>query len=159
VDGAVEIYDENMQRVIDVWKPAYRGVPFKQLISLNGKCFFGPTWMVRRDPEMKYGFEDGITHGEDLLFYITIAAQGEYHFTEDWVLNYRKSASSTMGNLDGLARGYRTLGGIIFSKYKQDINLFQRMVFWYKVRKIMFLSFVTNREMSKAFRFLILGNI
>jgi teichuronic acid biosynthesis glycosyltransferase TuaG len=155
VDGSVNVYDHSLSQVIRVWRPSYAGEPFGQLLSLSGKCFFGPTWMIKRDLHMEYSFQEGMTHGEDLLFYITIAPQGVYAFTEDVVLHYRSNPFSAMRNLDALARGYRQLGKSIFKKYR--ISVIRRLFFWMKVRKIMFLSFTSNGEFGKGLEYLIFG--
>ena len=75
VDGKVKVYDGVMKKEIATWEPSFRGYPLEELVSLSGKCFFGPTWMVRRDKNKQYQFQEHITHGEDLLFYIEMAKE------------------------------------------------------------------------------------
>ncbi|NOS92184.1 MAG: glycosyltransferase family 2 protein, partial [Cyclobacteriaceae bacterium] len=108
-DGLVHVYDASLQKLLYQWKPRKQGYVFHDLIRLTGNCFFGPTWMVKRLAGVNYRFENGMTHGEDLLFYITLAKDGEYAFTEDCILHYRKNEQSVMNNLSGLGRGYATL--------------------------------------------------
>src|SRR5690606_13816089 len=86
VDGPVSIRDENLETETGRYSPDFRGMPLPCLISLSGKCFFGNTWMVRIDKHKNYRFQPGLTHGEELLFYLMIADSGLYDFTHETVL-------------------------------------------------------------------------
>ncbi len=157
VDGLVRVFDASLQNQLYQWKPRKQGYVFHDLIRLNGNCFFGPTWMVKRIPGVNYRFENGMTHGEDLLFYISLARGGEYAFTEDCILHYRKNEQSAMNNLAGLGRGYALLASKLAQTQGAHFSLWDRFLFQFKIRKIMFLSFASNREYRKAFEYVILG--
>ena len=62
--------------------------------------------MIRRLSKIPYRFKEGLTHGEDLLFYISIANHGFYSYTKDIVMIYRSGNYSAMSNLQGLEEGY-----------------------------------------------------
>jgi glycosyltransferase involved in cell wall biosynthesis len=149
VDGTVLVHDHDMKKVHRIWRPAFTGKPWPMLVRLSDKCFFGPSWMIRRDNSREYKFEGGLTHAEDLLFYISIADQGNYAYTNDTVLLYRKNAGSASSNLDGLARGYRT----VFNRLKPRLSLPQRMYLSFRVRQIMFLSYLSKGCTGKALKF------
>jgi teichuronic acid biosynthesis glycosyltransferase TuaG len=157
VDGFVQVYDATLQKPLYQWRPREQGRIYKELIRLTGNCFFGPTWLIKRMPETNYRFVEGMTHGEDLLFYISIANDGEYAYTEDCILHYRKNEQSVMNNLSGLGRGYTFLASKLAEMNGADFTLWDRFVFHLKVRKIMFLSFCSNRDYRKAFEYVILG--
>jgi teichuronic acid biosynthesis glycosyltransferase TuaG len=157
VDGFVHVYDATLQKPLYQWRPRAQGRIFKELIRLTENCFFGPTWLVKRMPETSYRFVEGLTHGEDLLFYISIAKDGEYAYTEECILHYRKNEQSVMNNLSGLGKGYAFLASKFAEMGSTDFTLWDRFLFHLKIRKIMFLSFWSNREYRKAFEYVILG--
>lgn len=157
VDGLVKVYDARLEKLLYQWKPRKQGYVFRDLIQLTGNCFFGPTWMVKRMPGVNYQFEIGMTHGEDLLFYISLAKYGEYAFTDDCILHYRKNEQSVMNNLSGLGKGYAILATRLAQVHGAYFNRWDRILFHSKIRKIMFLSFLNNQEYRKAIEYLILG--
>ncbi|MBI3233841.1 MAG: glycosyltransferase [Bacteroidetes bacterium] len=157
VDGPVHVFDSAMRNLITTWAPSYEGNPFNQLVRLTGKCFFGPTWMIRINPSITYLFEERLTHGEELLFYISISKNGQYSFSRECILNYRKHSNSAMSNLIGLGRGYAILGTILAEKYGSQVKMIDRLFYQLKSRKIMFLSFIANQEYKNAFSYLLFG--
>lgn len=157
VDGRVEIYDEDYKKVLREWSPSLRGNVLSDLVRLKGGSFFGPTWMVRRDAKQTYEFDTQLTHGEDLLFYISIAAQGNYTFTNEVILRYRKSSSSAMSNVFGLAHGYHYIGRRLGEI--EGVGKLDKLVFGVKVRKIMFLTLARKRKLWLAVKFLISGSV
>jgi teichuronic acid biosynthesis glycosyltransferase TuaG len=157
VDGLVLVFDASLQKQLYQWKPRRDGHVFRELIRLTGNCFFGPTWMVKVMPEKVYRFEDGMTHGEDLLFYISIANSGEYASTEDCILHYRKNEQSVMNNLTGLGRGYSVLASKLIETQGSNFTMWDRFLLHVKIRKIMFLSFCSDGDYRRAFEYVILG--
>jgi glycosyltransferase involved in cell wall biosynthesis len=155
VDGIVHVYDDSLQNVLEVWKPKFDGMPFKELIRLKGTCFFGMTWMFRRDRAIVYRFCEGMTHGEDLLFYIEYASSGRYVGASECTFWYRKNKTSAMSNMAALGAGYRQLGKFIFEKF--SVSKISQLKFWMKTRKIMFLSFIDHGEYWRGTRYLVLG--
>lgn len=153
VDGVVIVKDENLQNVIRTYFPKFKGIPWKELISLSDKCFFGPTWMVKNE-RISYKFEETLTHGEDLLFYISISANGIYNYTQETILFYRKGYQSAMTNLIGLEEGYKKIYKILKYQFKIEKLYFTG----FKIKKIMFLSFLKNRQWKNAFKILLTYN-
>lgn len=158
-DGGVIIFDEKLKTVQRVWKPSARGLVFRKLIRLSESCFFGPTWLVRCHPSENYVFEETMTHAEDLLFFISLSRSGRYDFVNEDVLMYRSSSRSAMKNLKGLAVGYQMFRGKIVKRFGEDVTLCDRLWLWFKVRKIMTLSFFSEGRTSDAFRFLVTGDV
>jgi glycosyltransferase involved in cell wall biosynthesis len=109
-DGEVILFNSDYSKEINKWSPRYYGNPLEDLLQLGGKSFFGPSWMIKRKKEKTYQFKEGLSHGEDLLFYINLAREGGlYGYTEEPVLYYRKGHQSAMSNLKGLEKGYRSI--------------------------------------------------
>ncbi|TVQ86147.1 MAG: glycosyltransferase family 2 protein [Bacteroidetes bacterium] len=109
VDGRVEVRDLNQKNILRVFQPSFQGNPFDKLISLSGDCYLGLTWMIRRAQNKTYRFKEGMTHCEDLLFYVEISQNGIYNYVEQTVLIYRINPESAMSNLKGLESGYNKL--------------------------------------------------
>jgi glycosyltransferase involved in cell wall biosynthesis len=107
VDGHVQKMDAVMVNKLELWKPIFEGEPLTDLLSLTGRSFLGNTWMIRRNLQFEYKMKEGLSHGEDLLFYIQIAKEGgQYTFVDEIVLFYRITSLSAMSNLKGLENGY-----------------------------------------------------
>jgi glycosyltransferase involved in cell wall biosynthesis len=107
VDGVVHVMDATMRDTLRIYRPAFVGQPFHELVALSGKCFFGPTWMVRWPAEPAVRFTEQAPPAEDLLFALHYSAPGRnYRYTEAPVLLYRKTPNSSMTRLDRLERAY-----------------------------------------------------
>ncbi len=106
VDGKVEVRDMVHEKLIRIYRPGFRGNVLPEYVRLNERCFFGPSCMIKRSPGKPYRFKEGLTHGEDLLFYISIADEGLYSYTNDLVMIYRSGNRSAMSDLPGLEKGY-----------------------------------------------------
>ena len=152
VDGRVEIRDIITNKLIRVYQPDFRGNALSQFVRLNEKCFFGPSCMIKRLPNIDYGFKEGLTHGEDLLFYISIANEGLYSYTTDLVMTYRSGNYSAMSNLQGLEKGYYD----IYHELKKmpaispkDLEIYKR-----KTTFIMFKSYLGNGHILPAIKVL-----
>ena len=157
-DGAVEVFDSTMSIRERTWTPEQPQSLLKSLVRLDTKCFFGPTWMMRRKPSVVYQFDESLTHGEDLFFYMSYAHLGKYSCTRHVVLKYRRSAHSAMKNMLGLANGYSSIRrklGIL----QPGISLADRTTFSLRIRKIMFLIFINAGKSRSALKYLILGHI
>lgn len=141
VDGTVQIYDQILKKKKTTWSPSYRGNPINQLLSLSESCFFGLTWLVRRDKNKIYQFHEGLTHGEDLLFYIELALEGgKYDYTDHDILHYRKGHSSAMKNLNGLEKGYRYIYRTLLNH--DHIPTEKAEIFKRKAKRIMLKSYL-----------------
>lgn len=146
-DGVVVKMDSKMERKVTEWRPDFKGNPFEDLALLSGKSFFGPSWMIRRNRDINYAFVDGLTHCEDLLFYMTLAKTGgNYIHVNETILNYRLHGNSAMSNIDGLAFGYRFVySWLVNSDFKYLSRLFKK-----RANRIIFRSYLRAFRPLKA---------
>lgn len=152
VDGKVEIWDQYFNKQFAKWSPRYKGNPLNSLCTLDGKTFFGPTWMIRCQNEVKYRFEEEQTHGEDLLFFIHISCQGGlYDYVQKSSYQYRKGHSSAMSDLKGLAEGYDFIYRQLLGQTGVDKKLAQ--VFRWKSRLNMLKSFLGRGELFAGLKY------
>lgn len=148
VDGAVSVRDAHMRGQLRRTTPSLRGDVFSALVRLNESCFFGPTWMIKREAGVTYRFQEGLSHGEDLCFYLSLARNRTYDFVDDEVLWYRKGHTSAMSNVDGLKNGYRHFYGYAkaLGAETADLKYTRR-----RIRRIVFLSYwFDQRSPAKA---------
>ncbi|MFW5892300.1 MAG: glycosyltransferase family 2 protein [Bacteroidota bacterium] len=153
VDGVTEVKNSDLTKTLFVFEPRFTGNPHNELLKLSDKCFFGPTWFIKRNNKKGYHMNETLTHGEDLLFYIEISTKGTYRYVNDKIYIYRKSANSAMTNLKGLEKGYIELWKII--RQKSMYNKKQLFLLRLKIKKIMLLSYLKNRQPVKALKTLI----
>ena len=150
VDGRVEFMDTHSNTISGgFYQPSFDGKPYEQLLKLNSACFFGPTWMIKRDKTLNYTFDPSFTHSEDIYFFLTISKGKIYSYTKQAILNYRKTSSSAMANLDGLEHGYINL----LKKCRTELKVkpVQLMELKLRTAKIMFLSYLFNgKKVFKA---------
>ena len=149
VDGKVFVKNENLDQMIRTYQPCFTGNPLKKLIRLSHDCFLGNTWMVRRQPGFNYQFKEGLTHGEDRLFFIGLANQGKYAYTESPVLIYRRRQGSAMSNLKGLQKGYENLYKTVKNKVPGR-SVGDLLFLKYKIMRIMFLSNISAGKPGPA---------
>lgn len=155
VDGIVEKWNHSFTQVEGIWRPNYKGNPFTDLLRMTGSSFFGPSWMIKRDRSLDYKFESTLTHGEDLLFFLTLSRDRstEYSFTEEKILKYRVHSDSAMrSGLKKLENGYLKLGSIVegWTEVAPD----ELSTYYRKVKSIMFKSFLRRMRLLDAFKIL-----
>lgn len=109
VDGKVIDVSADGTKELNSYVPNYLGDPIKKLCMLSPDVFKGNTWMIKRDKAIYYAFHEGLTHGEELLFYLKYATGAFYSFTPEAVLFYRRHQVSAMSNVEGLANAYLLL--------------------------------------------------
>jgi len=149
VDGGVIQFDQWLTRRIRIWQPDFTGNPRYNLISQNGRCFFGNTWMIKRKPGLNYSFEEKLTHGEDLLFYLSICSDHSmYNYSRDIILHYRTGHKSAMSDLIGLERGYNQ----IYHMLQGDKSIPSAWLEKYrkKTKSILFRSYFGNLHFKKG---------
>lgn len=151
VDGQVIVKDFLLKKEERRWWPDFKGNPLQDLAGLTGKSFFGATWMIRREINKCYRMHAGLSHSEDLLFYMELARQGGlYRYTNEVILIYRNRPFSAMKNLEGLENGYRRVFHIINRWAEIDASLLER--FRRRSKRIMFRSYLRKGLIGKAFR-------
>jgi len=149
LDGEVDIFNHNLKRKLDHWKPSLQGNPLNQLLNLSDSCFWGLTWMIRRSNNKVYPFHENLSHGEDLLFFIELAQSGgRYDFVEDVILHYRKGHTSAMKNLKGLEKGYH----YIYKSFSKNEKISANQAGLYKkiAGSIIFKSYLGKYQMYNA---------
>ena len=150
VDGRVEVRDMNQKKILRVYQPTFQGNPFDKLINLSGECYLGLTWMIRRDQNKTYRFNEGMTHCEDLLFFTELSQDGIYDYVEQTVLIYRINPKSAMSNLKGLESGYNKM--IHELKQKSLIDGKQEKLLSKKTNLIMLKSYLKKGMIFNAAR-------
>jgi len=106
VDGKVLFKDGQMREVLRTFVPDFEGEPFPELLALRSSCFMGFSWLIRWQRDGSPRFTTRVTHGEDLCFYLDYSPGKRYAHVPVEVLHYRRTGSTVMSNLDGLARSY-----------------------------------------------------
>lgn len=153
VDGLVVFFDEAWNKTGRTWSPTFTGPPLKELALLNGKCFAGPTWMIRRDHARTYQMKAGLTHGEDMLFYMELARRaGSYAFIKEEVLHYRRHRQSAMRNAVALEKSYWEIYRYIAAW--EELSWYHRLMYKFRVKKFMSLEYL-HRGMVKEFCYLL----
>ncbi len=150
VDGRVNVFDSRSGETVREYLPCFEGNPFNELLSISEKCFFGPTWMIKRLENKSYCFLEGLTHGEDLLFYLSISRSGHYQSTSSLIYLYRKGHVSAMTNLKKLEKGYFRLYSEISSW--QSVSSERSRWFHKRIKSIMFKSYLVSGNIFNALK-------
>lgn len=82
-----------------------------RLAALDERVFFGPFYMLRRSRIESQRFPAGLSHCEDLCFFLELADQANlvYGAVDAEVYEYRKHGASAMSDVDGIESGYLAL--------------------------------------------------
>lgn len=82
-----------------------------RLARLQEGVFFNVNYMLRRAVIGDHRFPEGLSHCEDLIFFLALAHDKalRYGAVRDTVYEYRVQPASAMSNLDGIERGYLEL--------------------------------------------------
>ena len=146
VDGKILVKDVNMSDTLRTYIPYYKGRLLPRLLSLDSRVFFNVCYMFRKNILGSVRFKEGMTHAEDLLFYIELAYRNNvrYDCIDKEVYCYRSGHDSTMTNLHGLENGYVAL----LQSVKELPNISKKayIIFKLKIMKIMFLSWIGRKE-------------
>ena len=157
VDGSIEVRDETLTCRIRESNPTISGNSFNYLVRLSGKCFNGLTWLIKRNVTTTYRFKEGLTHGEDLLFYISIAQGRKYDYVNDIILLIRKRRNSTMSDFEGLGRGYQIVLHEIKKIYRENLSLMDVLINDFRRRKIMLLSYLSVGDFKSGVTYFLCG--
>lgn len=157
VDGYVEVFDERMAGRMKTWRPSPHGRVIASLFGLRSDCFFALTWMMRVVPGTAYVFDEQMTHAEDLLFLTGVSLTGEYDYVHLPIYQYRLTRASAMTKTDGLGKGYWQYYHKVCKLYPAEMTERMKWVLSIKIRKIMFLSYLADRNVVKALQYLVMG--
>ncbi len=151
VDGKVIKMDLKLNVIEAIWTPSFFGNPFTDLIHLTRKSFFGPTWMIKSELISANHLVEGLTHGEELLFYMNLSKKsGTYSFTEEPILYYRNNPNSAMKNLKALEKGYRFIESQI--KCWPEVGKSDLRIFRCKYKRAMTLAYLRKKSIQEAFK-------
>lgn len=149
LDGIVLKMNSSMSSENWEKKPQYQGAPLHDLVRLTGKSFIALSWIIKRKENHDYRFKEGLSHGEDLLFFMELARfGGRYSFVNIPVLYYRDTESSAMKNIDLLERGYRSIEREIDNW--PELSLMDLIIYKYRWRKFMALDYLKRGKIRKT---------
>jgi len=150
VDGIVLIKDEKLHKTLRKYKPYYKGKLLPKLLKLDDRVFFNVSYFLR-SKNYDIRFNEKMTHVEDLLFYIELSKEYNlvYGYIDEEVLWYRSGNVSAISNLDGIENGYlQLLKKLEYLKMNKQSILYLQ----FKLSKIMFLTWINNKNYVKAFK-------
>jgi teichuronic acid biosynthesis glycosyltransferase TuaG len=153
VDGQViRTTDTKNVAGCEVRTPNFKGNPQAALMCLDMRCFSVPCWLIRRLPSQTYEMEVGMTHCEDILFYIALSENPAYLYDSvpQVILYYRLHAQMAMTKLDKLEQGYKDFYMLLKKRYAPKWSIIWYLK--YKIIRIMFLSYLRKGEIGKALR-------
>lgn len=152
VDGNIRIKDTDMKNDIRVYEPYYQGLLLSRLVALDNRVFFNVCYMFRRDVLGEIRFKENMTHAEDLLFYMKLSSSHpvQYGFIPETIYWYRSGHTSAMTNLNGLENGYLQLLQEV--QKLQNISKADSFIFKTKIAKIMFLSWLRQKQIANALK-------
>ena len=150
-DGAMQALDSWTRRVKWTRSPWFNGMPFDQLMRLDGSAFSGNTWLVKRLPDQTYQLPEHMDHSEDNAFYLGICRQGRYVSTPRVVLHYRVGHPSA--NSDPL-RGHQGYLDLFqwMRKLTPPPTQAQLDRAWQRLRRFMFRDLVKRGHFISALR-------
>jgi len=149
VDGGVRKIDP-IGNELSLEQPRFEGAPFDELLSLSGSCFIGITWLIRKKEGVVYRFNSEIKHGEDLLFFLSIAHSGVYTAIDSRIYEYLMRPGSAMSDLKGLEKGYQTLEDELGTW--NQVTTGQLSQFRKRWKKIMVKSYLKAGKINEALR-------
>ena len=151
VDGQILVKDVDLVTLIRTYTPYYQGKLLPELLALNSHVFFNVCYMFRTEILGDIRFKNGMTHAEDLLFYIALSSKSDvmYGFVSEIIYVYRFGHASAMTNLVGLEEGYI----VLLKEIKKDksISRISYLILKLKILKIMFLSWIYKNKFTSSF--------
>lgn len=109
VDGVVRFMNKDLSVEIRRSSPSRCTVElYEKLVDLNERFFSASSYMIRRSLIEQAQFPIGVTHAEDLVFFLRVAwkSRALYSSVLEPTYIYRTGHGSAMQNLDGLEAGY-----------------------------------------------------
>ena len=126
------------------------GPLLQRLARMEEGVFFSPNYMLRREKIGHHRFPVGVTHCEDMIFFLTLANEADlqYAAVPEVVYEYQVQPQSAMTNLDGLERGYLEL--VRRSADLHRIDAAARLVQYRRVRRILYRSWLRRLRPDRA---------
>lgn len=153
VSGQISLRGSSLLEEIRRHKPRVRGELAPELLRLNPEvfCQLG-SYLFRAQVAKAIRFKPGMTHSEDLLFFIQLASQQKmcYGCVGEVVYHYRTGHTSAMKNMPGLEGGYFTL--IEEVRRLPGVTAWQMARLRLKIAKILLLSWGAVRQWVRGMR-------
>lgn len=149
VNGGVRVTSEG--RLLRQYHPDLdQGPLLDRLARLEEGVFLGVIYMLRRAGIGDHRFLEGLSHCEDLIFFLTLAHDKalRYGAIRDTVYDYRVQPASAMSNLDGIERGYLEL--IRRSQALSGLSPATRHAQMQRVRRILVRSWLRRLRPDRA---------
>ncbi len=155
--GGVAFFVDDPSQPHRIWRPGYRGDPLRPLVRLDSRVFCNPSYFLRADPHSTVKYSTELTHGEDLLYFLELAAERRLHFDHlnEVVYCYRMHQGSAMSNLRGLEDGYWRILAFVSSLADARITIFDKIYLRLRIARIMLLSYLKAGEVKCAVRVLL----
>lgn len=154
VDGVVRVMDAGLERELRVYTPHVTDNAFHELVTFSGRCFMGPSWMLRWDADRMLRFEEGITHAEDLFFFMCFGKGRRFGLTPEPILWYRRTGTSSMTtNLEGMERSMIWIGSEL--RRRGMVNPSEAATFALKRRRMMAGAYWHRGQVLRALRALL----
>lgn len=150
-DGAMQAVDSRTGKVKWTRSPWFNGMPFDQLMRLDGSAFSGNTWLVKRLADHVYRLPEHMDHSEDNAFYMAICRQGRYVSTPRVVLQYRTGHPSANSDPLNGHQGYLHLHQWM-KQLKPPPSQQQLERAWRRLRRFMFRDLVKRGHFIAALR-------
>jgi len=107
VHGSISIRDEFLKEETRFYEPFVYQNLLKMSLHLDSCLFFTPGYMLRNEKLNAIRFKEGMTHAEDVLFFITLCLNNfTFGHIPKTMYHYRESSSSAMSNMKGWRQGY-----------------------------------------------------
>lgn len=150
VDGRVRFCNADGTMTSKSWYSQFAGNPRHELCRLSPECFFGITWMFRRDKMINYRFRTNWQFLEDRWFYIDYSNIGEYRAVDADTYIVRRGHHSAMSNVEDLERAYiQFLQEIEFELTPSEWQHDRR-----QLKKMFFKTYLRKGRLVKALRYL-----
>jgi teichuronic acid biosynthesis glycosyltransferase TuaG len=149
VNGGVCVTSQG--RVLRHYHPDLEHGPLlNRLARLEEGVFFNVNYMLRRACIGDHRFIGGLSHCEDLIFFLTLAHEKalRYGAVPEIVYVYRVQPTSAMSNLDGIERGYLEL--IRYSNALPGLSPATRRAQVQRVRRILVRSWLRRFRPDRA---------
>ena len=149
VDGYAIVMDGDLKNIIREHKPTYKGLLFEKIVKLDSSVYLTCYYMFRHKKLGDVKFRAGMTHAEDLLFFIELAYYNNiiYGSIDEKVFIYRFGHNSAMKNIEGIQQGYIQL---LKELKKLNIPKSKLLYLRFKIAKIMFLVWLKRKQLLKS---------
>ena len=150
VDGIVSLRNENLTSEVGSYQPLYTGELFPRLIRLDNRAIWSITYMLKSSQIGNLRFNEGMTHAEDLLFYMNFSCvnRSKSGHVGETIYLYRNSSGSAMSNMDGIERGFlKLIEGVGLLSCPSTTELLMLRI---KISKVLFLCWISRRKYYRS---------